>query len=72
MPRFTFTGEQTTEIAQQELLQDTCSVASSILQLSPQVTVFLVKRNSINHTFSYSSCNWLNSVIAVWIPNPIG
>jgi hypothetical protein len=31
MPQFTFTGEQTTEIAQQEFLQNTHSVATSIL-----------------------------------------
>jgi hypothetical protein len=64
MPRFTFTGEQTTEIAQQELLQNTRSVATSILQLIPRVTVFLFKRNSVNHASPYSSSDWFNPVIA--------
>lgn len=70
MPRYTFMGEQTTEIAQQVLLQNTRSVATSILRLSAQGTVFLIKRNSINHTFSYSSSNWLNRVITCMDTKP--
>jgi hypothetical protein len=62
-------GEQTTETSQQELLQNTHSVATSILRLIPWVTVFLVKRNSINLIVAVIG---FIPLLPVQIPNPIG